>query len=122
MKGPKFNPNYFTYPRPIEGTIIAVSMVLFYLSLYSPDSSLLDYFGPLGDLGRYLNKNHLRVLHVILVAAVASHVGESVYAGVLCRRKHLNTLPTVLWMLQTFVIGFPSLLQLVAYKQGKKQV
>ncbi|XP_045200554.2 transmembrane protein 254-like [Mercenaria mercenaria] len=121
MKGPKFNPNYFTYPKPIEGTIIAVLMVLFYFSLYKPESVILDYYGPLGTLGRYLNKNHMGVLQTILVATVAAHVGESVYAGVLCRKKRLNMLPTVLWMLQTFVMGFPSLLQLVAYRPRKKQ-
>lgn len=120
MAGSKVNPNYFTYPKPVEGVIVAVSMFLLYLSLFKPDSPLLDYYGPLGTLGRYLNKNHMGLMQFILVGALAAHFGESVYAGVLCRRKRLNILPTVLWMLQTFVIGFPSLLQLTAYKPDFK--
>ncbi|XP_060551545.1 transmembrane protein 254-like [Ruditapes philippinarum] len=121
MKGPKYNSNYFTYPKPIEGIIVALLMLLFYLSLFRPESVFLDYYGPLGTFGRYMNKNHIGVLQMIRVAAAAAHIGESIYAGFLCRKKRINTLPTILWMIQTLVMGFPSLLQLVAYKPGKKQ-
>ncbi|KAL4220006.1 hypothetical protein ACF0H5_020418 [Mactra antiquata] len=122
MARSKFNPNFFTYPKPIAGIIVLFMIILFYLTLYDPTSYILDYYGPLGRFGKYMNKNHYGVLLGILYAAIVAHVGESLYAGYLCSKKGLNTLPTILWMLQTLIMGFPSLMQLVGYKPDKKKV
>jgi len=48
-------------------------------------------------------------LQALLVGTAVVHVAESLVAGRMARRRGL---PTGGWRLQTFVVGFPSLLKL----------
>lgn len=85
-----------------------------------PDSILLDYYGPLGKLGRHLAYNHHGLLQLILIGAVAAHAGEAIYARSISIKKGLTSSAANKWMIQTFLIGFPSLLVLVPYASDKK--
>lgn len=48
-------------------------------------------------------------LRKILIAAIATHVGEGAVAARMARRRGL---PVRGWALQTFIVGFPSLRKL----------
>jgi len=39
------------------------AFICFQLSLYNPESVILDYLGPLGRLVRYLHNNNLKLLY-----------------------------------------------------------
>jgi hypothetical protein len=50
-----------------------------------------------------------RAITALLAATAVIHVGEAAYAG---RTAHRRGLPARPWALQTFAVGFPSLLEL----------
>ncbi|XP_052784558.1 transmembrane protein 254-like [Mya arenaria] len=120
MKGTKIDPSFYRLPRNPEWALVSALMFVFYLTLFHPDSIIVDYLGPVGTFMRYMNKEKLSLCYNILYATVVIHIAEAVYSFILCRRKGLNPLPTCLWTVQTFIFGFPSLRAFKSIKNIKQ--
>jgi len=72
----------------------------------------------LGSFGSYLSNlaaNYQIFLIVGIWATIIAHVYEAFIARRICRKLRLDQQSTVLWMIQTFLVGFPSLLLLRGY-------
>ena len=59
------------------------------------------------------------ILAAIFVCAYLVHLGEALYAGALARRAGFHASARAAWMLQTFLLGFPSLRRLRARLAGR---
>ncbi|XP_048195109.1 transmembrane protein 254 isoform X1 [Perognathus longimembris pacificus] len=82
-----------------------------------PQTIPYQSLGLLGSFTRYLVDHHYTLLHSGFWLAWLIHVGESLYAMVLCKSKGITDSWTqLLWFLQTFLFGIASLSILIAYR------
>ncbi len=87
-----------------------------------------DYIPPSKDAGGLLPLIHYYslivfqnafILQVVFMAAMAAHAVEAGIAFVVSRQLNHSTKERILWALQTFCLGFPSLRLLFAQREGK---
>jgi len=99
----------------IPGTIIT----LFLLSYY-PHVIPFSYLSLFGDFLSYLKSNYRTVLVIVFWAMIIAHVYEAILARRICRKLKIDQQSTVLWTIQTFILGFPSLKILKGYTRQRK--
>ncbi|XP_011785188.1 PREDICTED: transmembrane protein 254 [Colobus angolensis palliatus] len=100
----------------------SVSLVLFQWVVFWPQSIPYQSLGPLGPFTQYLVDYHHTLLCNGYWLAWLIHVGESLYAIVLCKHKGITSgQAQLLWFLQTFFFGIASLTILIAYKQKRQK-
>lgn len=66
----------------------------------------MSYFG---TLAVYAGKEVPIIAVLLNLFALAVHLGEAVYAAWLCTRLNLNRACKFKWLIQTFILGYPSL-------------
>ncbi|XP_027715897.1 transmembrane protein 254 isoform X2 [Vombatus ursinus] len=82
-----------------------------------PQTIPYQKLGPLGLFTQYLVDNHLVLIRNVCWLSWLIHVGEAIYAVILCNKKGItNGRARLLWFLQTFLFGIASLSLLLAYK------
>ncbi|XP_068924459.1 transmembrane protein 254 isoform X2 [Petaurus breviceps papuanus] len=116
---------YFKRGSLIWFVVIIVTFGYYTWVVFWPQSIPYQKLGPLGLFTRYLVDNHLQLMHYCYWLAWLIHVGEAVYAIILCNKKGItNGQARLLWFLQTFLFGIASLSVLLAYKpyHHKKKV
>ncbi|XP_074658313.1 transmembrane protein 254-like [Tubulanus polymorphus] len=104
-----------TYLRQVHKECSSVS-ASFDVAPFRLDWVPCDYLGPLGKFVLFLNDAHPYNLYIIVVIIWLIHVGEGVFADKLCRERNISLSCRVLWDIQSFLLGFPSLRVLYAYK------
>nr|XP_025861278.1 transmembrane protein 254 isoform X1 [Vulpes vulpes] len=90
--------------------------------VFWPQSVPYQSLGPLGLFTQYLVDHHHTLLHSGYWLTWLIHVGESLYAMVLCKSKGItNGRAQLLWFLQTFLFGIASLSILIAYRPKRQK-
>ncbi|XP_009243694.3 transmembrane protein 254 isoform X2 [Pongo abelii] len=112
---------YFRPARPLPSLVTVLGLGYFAWVVFWPQSIPYQNLGPLGPFTQYLVDHHHTLLCNGYWLAWLIHVGESLYAIVLCKHKGITSgRAQLLWFLQTFFFGIASLTILIAYK-GKRQ-
>ncbi|XP_016048305.1 transmembrane protein 254 isoform X1 [Erinaceus europaeus] len=110
-------PAYFRRARPLPSLFTVLALGYLALAVFWPHSIPYQSLGPLGFFTKYLVDHHHTLLHRGYWLAWLIHVGEALYAMVLCKYKGItNVRARLLWFLQTFVFGIASLSILIAYR------
>ncbi|XP_028006996.2 transmembrane protein 254 isoform X1 [Eptesicus fuscus] len=108
---------YFRTARPLPSLVTALALGYFTWVVFWPQSIPYQSLGPLGPFTQYLVDHHHAFLRNGYWLAWLIHVGESLYAMVLCKSKGItNGRAQLLWFLQTFLFGIASLSILIAYR------
>ncbi|XP_004390603.1 transmembrane protein 254 [Trichechus manatus latirostris] len=103
-------------------TVIALSMGYYTWVVFWPQSIPYQSLGPLGPLTQYLVDHHHTLMRKGYWLAWLIHVGESLYAMVLCKYKGIsNGRAQLLWFIQTFLFGIASLSILIAYRPKRQK-
>ncbi|KAM5237335.1 transmembrane protein 254 [Ctenodactylus gundi] len=90
--------------------------------VFWPQSIPYESLGPLGSFTQYLVRRHQSILRNGYWLAWLIHVGEALYAMVLCKSKGItNGQARLLWTLQTFLFGIASLSILMAYRPRRQK-
>ncbi|KAM5166784.1 transmembrane protein 254-like [Callospermophilus lateralis] len=98
-------------------TVITLSFGYYTWVVLWPQSVPYQSLGPLGYFTQYLVSHHHTLLQNGYWLAWLIHVGESLYAMVLCKYKGITDSPAqLLWFLQAFLFGIASLSILIAYR------
>lgn len=108
---------YFQRGSLLWFTVITVSMSYYTWVIFWPQSVPYQSFGPLGLFTKYLVDHYHGLLRHGYWLSWLIHVGESMYALVLCKHKGItDSQAQFLWFLQTFLFGMASLSILLAYR------
>ena len=71
-----------------------------------PNVIPFSYLGALGDLLSYLVSNYRMLIVVSFWAGIIVHVYEAIVARRICKKLKIDQTSTLLWTIQTFVLGF----------------
>ncbi|XP_010348743.1 transmembrane protein 254 isoform X1 [Saimiri boliviensis] len=113
---------YFRPPRPLPSLVTVLGLGYFAWVVFWPQSIPYQSLGPLGSFTQYLVDHHHTLLSSGYWLAWLIHVGESLYAIVLCKHKGItSSWARLLWFLQTFFFGIASLSILIAYKPKRQK-
>ncbi|XP_036121481.1 transmembrane protein 254 isoform X1 [Molossus molossus] len=113
---------YFRTARPWPSLVTALALGCFTWAVFWPQSIPYGSLGPLGPFTQYLVDHHHTLLHNGYWLAWLIHMGESLYAMVLCKSKGItNGQAQLLWFLQTFLFGIASLSILIAYRPKRQK-
>ncbi|KAM9197260.1 transmembrane protein 254 isoform 1-T1 [Dugong dugon] len=113
---------YFRTARPLPSLVTALGLGYFTWVVFWPQSIPYQSLGPLGPLTQYLVDHHQTLTRKGYWLAWLIHVGESLYAMVLCKYKGIsNGRAQLLWFLQTFLFGIASLSILIAYRPKRQK-
>ncbi|CAF2805730.1 unnamed protein product [Rotaria sp. Silwood2] len=106
---------YFESPKLIWWIIIPTCIIYLFLMVHWPYVIPFKSLGLFGDLSYYLISNYRLLLFIILWATFIAHFCEALIARRICRRFNIDQESTYLWIIQTFILGFPSLTILRRY-------
>ncbi|KAM6184743.1 transmembrane protein 254 isoform 2-T2 [Rhynchocyon petersi] len=108
---------YFRTARPLPSLVTALGLGYYTWVVFWPQSIPYQSLGPLGLLTQYLVDHHQTLMRNGYWLAWLIHVGESLYALVLCKYKGITDgRAQLLWLTQTFLFGIASLSILMAYR------
>lgn len=110
----------FQSPHIFYWITFPTTIIFVFLLAHYPHILPLNYLGPFGSFLSDLVANYQVLLIVVIWATIIAHVYEAFIARRICRKLRLDQQSTALWMIQTFLIGFPSLLLLRGYLQHQK--
>ncbi|XP_006837504.1 PREDICTED: transmembrane protein 254-like [Chrysochloris asiatica] len=114
--------SYFRTARPLPSLVTALGLGYFTWAVFWPESIPYQSLGPLGPFTQYLVDHHQTLMRNGYWLAWLIHVGESLYAMVLCKSKGItNGRARLLWFTQTFLFGIASLSILIAYKPKRQK-
>jgi len=109
-------------PSIIYWILIPVHLNILYLIAYYPANEISSLLTFHIKLGYFLFRSRF-LLQIIFIIAVLLHFGEAIYAYSLCQKKGIRKpLTILLWTLQTFILGFPSLQKLKDVPEEKVPV
>ncbi|XP_059890688.1 transmembrane protein 254 isoform X2 [Delphinus delphis] len=107
----------FRTAKPLPSLVTVLGLGYFGWVVFWPEAIPYQSLGPLGPFTQYLLEHHHTLLHSWYWLAWLIHVGESLYAIVLCKSKGItNSWTQLLWFLQTFLFGMASLYYLIDYR------
>ncbi|XP_012518814.1 PREDICTED: transmembrane protein 254 isoform X2 [Propithecus coquereli] len=113
---------YFQRGSLLWFTVIILSFGYYTWVVFWPQSIPYQSLGPLGPFTQYLVDHHHTLLRNGYWLAWLIHVGESLYAMVLCKYKGITDgRARLLWFLQTFLFGVASLSILIAYRSKRRK-
>nr|XP_058155300.1 transmembrane protein 254 isoform X1 [Dasypus novemcinctus] len=88
---------YFRIARPLPLLVTVLGLGCYTWVVFWPQSIPYQRLGPLGPFTQYLVDNHPTLLRNGFWLAWLIHVGESLYAMVLCRRHQKPNLGPSVW-------------------------
>ncbi|XP_047682215.1 transmembrane protein 254 [Prionailurus viverrinus] len=113
---------YFQRGSLLWFTVIILSFGYYTWVVFWSQSIPYQSLGPLGLFTQYLVDHHHTLLRSGYWLAWLIHVGEALYAMVLCKSKGITDgRAQVLWFLQTFLFGVASLSILIAYRPKRQK-
>ncbi|CAF1400435.1 unnamed protein product [Adineta steineri] len=108
--------NNFRSPHLFWWIIIPGGVGLIFLLGHYPNVIPFQYLGGFGaSSSSFALKNHILLL-VVFWSTVIAHGYEAIVARRICQKLNLDQKSTLLWMIQTFILGFPSLKNLKGQK------
>lgn len=96
--------------------VIGMAMLCFLAFHPAPESFLSKLGGP-GQRLLYLRTNYRTQLKFGFFVAVCLHIGEAWYAAKLATDMNLTEETVKKWVIQTAILGYVSLQQLIKYKE-----
>ncbi|XP_054975006.1 transmembrane protein 254 isoform X1 [Sorex araneus] len=113
---------YFRRARPLASLVTVLALGAVAWVVFWPQSIPYQSLGPLGPFTQHLVDHHPTLLRNGFWLAWLIHVGESLYALVLCKSKGITSVRAqFLWFLQTFLFGIASLSLLIAYRPKRQK-
>ncbi|XP_058399072.1 transmembrane protein 254 [Diceros bicornis minor] len=113
---------YFQRGSLFWRTVITLSLGYYTWAVFWPESIPYQSLGPLGPFTQYLVDHHHSLLRSGYWLAWLIHLGESLYAMVLCKSKGITDgWAQLLWFLHTFLFGIASLSILIAYRPKRQK-
>ncbi|XP_006154965.1 transmembrane protein 254 isoform X1 [Tupaia chinensis] len=113
---------YFRTARLLPSLATVLGLGYFAWVVFWPQSIPYQSLGFLGSFTQYLVDHHSALLRNGFWLAWLIHLGESLYAMVLCKYKGItNGRAQLLWFLQTFLFGIASLSILIAYRPKRRK-
>ncbi|CAH3172571.1 unnamed protein product [Porites lobata] len=106
-------------PLPLSIFLIFL-LILYWFVCYNVDALPLQALGPVGKVLAYLASNYLKALRLGFRFAIMVHLLEAGFAYRVCRRMMFSRLTSFKWLVQTFVVGFPSLGTLLRYRKERE--
>ncbi|KAH7729117.1 oxidoreductaseshort chain dehydrogenase/reductase family protein [Aphelenchoides avenae] len=113
--------NYFKFASPLWYFIIPPALAFTFITWYQPEWIPVRALSYLGQFAYNLGTQHNDVVLWINVFALVAHIGEAVYALFLCDSLNLSHSSSFKWFLQTFILGFPSLILLRSYRRKSQK-
>lgn len=98
--------SYFKTPNIFWWILIPGVFTILLLALYYPHIVPLTYFGAPGRLLSNIVSRYPTALLIGLWATVIAHGFEAMIARSICRMLNLDNTATLLWIIQTFILGF----------------
>ncbi|CAJ0949664.1 unnamed protein product, partial [Mesorhabditis belari] len=109
-------PDHFETPSIFWWLLIPSALTINFLAFFSPLVLNLPYL----SFACHLGQVYPSLLLATNVFALIAHVGEGIYALLLCEGMHFTFACRFKWFLQTFILGFPSLRLLRKYVKEKR--
>ncbi|CAD6189133.1 unnamed protein product [Caenorhabditis auriculariae] len=112
---------YYRSPSIFWWILIVFGLLINYLAWSNPkvlNTSLLPFIGP---LAAHIGHNYHWLTTISNSVALFLHVLEAFMALKLCRQGKLGFDSTAKWVVQTFIVGYPSLSILRAYVNKKRK-
>jgi hypothetical protein len=100
-------------------TILPAFIIAFLLAHY-PNVIPFNSLSVIGNLLSYLVLNYRLYLIIGVWATIIAHAYEAILARRICQKLNIGQFSTFLWTIQTFIIGFPSLMILKGYVRQRK--
>ncbi|UJR32348.1 hypothetical protein I4U23_019811 [Adineta vaga] len=107
--------NRFQSPHLFWWIIICGGISITFLLAHYPHVIPMNSLGVLGSFLSSLVVNYRLLLILTFWATVIAHAYEALLARHICQQLHIDQISTCLWMIQTFILGFPSLMILKGY-------
>lgn len=102
--------------------VIMIGVITLYeVVCYQPSLLPCDSLGHFGDRICYIANGYHSALEIGFWVLGCIHLVEAIYAGSICRELNLETEAQIKWLLQTFVLGFPSLRLLLKMRKVKQK-
>jgi hypothetical protein len=101
---------------PCDGGLLYLIFITFW-----PQYVPFDYLSIFGQWTKYLAFKHHSLLFSILSMAIIIHVYESVLARRFSQQLQFSSRCTWQWIIQTLLLGYPSLRILKRYAENKRQ-
>ena len=99
---------------------IPAAIAFAYLLAHQPQLIPFERLGVIGGFFQYL-VNHYALLPIIAFwATVVAHIYEAILARGMCQKLKMSSTSTLGWMIQTFILGYPSLKILREYIRQRK--
>ncbi|XP_067045529.1 transmembrane protein 254-like [Acropora muricata] len=116
----RFEGDYYRLPPFVLSIVIVISLVFFWLVCYDTSAIPLDAMGPFGKFVLYLTANHLKMLKLGFRFVLMIHVMEAGFAYRICRRMKFSRGTSFKWLIQTAVVGFPSLGLILRHRKERE--
>ena len=100
---------FFRSPHPLWYLLCDGGLLYLTLLTFFPNRLPYQYLGWFGTWTNYLAYHQHYLLLLIFISALIAHVYESIIARQICLRLNLNSFCTSLWIIQTLLLGYPSL-------------
>jgi len=110
----------FEVSHPLWWIIIPPAFLYLILLTYWPYIIPFSYLGPFGEFTHYLVSNYRLLLVIIVWSALIAHVYEAYIARRICQRLNIDQISTRLWIIQTVILGYPSLSILKQYARERR--
>ena len=108
---------YFKTPHLLWWLAIPLAMGLNFVAWWNVSLISPVYLGPVGRFAIWLGREQPGVVYGLNVFTLVAHIAEASVAALLSLSK--GTRATLRWTLQTFILGFPSLIILLRYQPAK---
>lgn len=115
-----FDGDFYRMPPVLLSIFIVGAIVFFWLICYDSDAVPLHAMGSFGKFVLYLMANHMKMLRLGFRFLVMVHVMEGGFAYRICRRMNFSRATSFKWLVQTAVVGFPSLGLLLRYRKERE--
>ena len=73
-----------------------------------------------GSVMQYFNNHYHPLVVIAFWATIIAHIYEASLARRMCQKLRMDSTTTSLWMIQTFIIGYPSLKILKEYLRQQR--
>lgn len=110
----------FQSPHVLYWLTFPTAIIFAFFLAHYPHVLPLNYLGVLGSFLSGLVDNYRVLLILAFWATIIAHAYEAFVARRICRKLRLDQQSTAFWMIQTFILGFPSLLLLRGYLHHHK--
>ncbi|CAI2357437.1 unnamed protein product [Caenorhabditis sp. 36 PRJEB53466] len=98
---------YFKTPSIVWWLVIVPALAINYIAHANPEAALS--IPVIGSLVHNIGINYPLFTLLTNIFALVAHAGEALYALYLCHEANISFAATAKWVVQTFILGFPSL-------------